>query len=39
MWVSETLRGQNIGSQILKNREAAVKQRGGHEMLTRYLKF
>ncbi|QUI62739.1 GNAT family N-acetyltransferase [Pseudoalteromonas sp. A22] len=39
LWVSETLRGQNIGSQILKSLEAAAKQRGCVKCLLDTLNF
>ncbi|MEQ2353044.1 GNAT family N-acetyltransferase [Pseudoalteromonas piscicida] len=39
LWVSETLRGQNIGSQILESLEAAAKQRGCVKCLLDTLHF
>ena len=39
LWVSETLRGQNIGSQILESLEAAAKQRGCVKCLLDTLNF
>ncbi len=39
LWVSDTLRGQNIGSQILAQMESAAKARGCNKVLLDTLNF
>jgi len=39
LWVSDSLRGQNMGSQLLKNIETAAIQRGCNQVLLDTLNF
>jgi len=39
LWVSDSLRGQNVGSQLLKNIETAAIQRGCNQVLLDTLNF
>ena len=39
LWVSEQLRGQNVGTQLLNKIEMAARKRGCKKMLVRYIKL